>query len=59
MSKECALTIINHLVVSEHISREEAVEIFKEMRDQVREGYDPEELLYEIGLEPDYIFGLL
>lgn len=59
MSKECAIAIIKHLQQLEGFSKEEALEVFKEMREQVREGYDPEELLYEIGLEPDYIFGLL
>lgn len=59
MSKECAIVIVKHLQQTEGFSREEAIEVFKEMRDQVREGYDPEELLYEIGLEPDFVLGLL
>ncbi len=37
----------------------EAKEIIKEMRQRVYEGEDPEEILYEIGLEPDYVFDLI
>jgi hypothetical protein len=37
----------------------EAREIIKEMRARVIEGEDPEEILYEEGLEPDYVFELL
>jgi hypothetical protein len=37
----------------------EAREILQEMRARVMEGEDPEEVLYEEGLEPDYIFDLL
>jgi predicted nucleic acid-binding protein len=32
---------------------------FDELREQVAQGEDPEELLHEIGLEPDYVFALL
>lgn len=37
----------------------EAKEIIKEMRERVYEGENPEEILYEIGLEPDYVFDLI
>ena len=37
----------------------EAREILKEMRARVMDGEDPEEVLYEEGLEPDYVFDLL
>lgn len=37
----------------------EAKEILKEMRARVREGEDPEEVLYDEGLEPDYVLDLL
>ncbi len=40
-------------------TREEAEERLAEMRERVAEGEDPEEVLYEEGLEPDYIFDLL
>jgi ArsR family metal-binding transcriptional regulator len=37
----------------------EAREIVKEMKERVNDGEDPEEILHEHGLEPDYIFDLL
>lgn len=37
----------------------EAQALISELREQVFEGEDPEELLYELGLEPDYVFDLL
>lgn len=36
-----------------------AKEIFKGMVQRVQDGEDPEEVLYEEGFEPDYIFDLL
>jgi len=41
------------------ISAEEAHVILLEMREQVAAGADPEEVLYDEGLEPDYVFDLL
>lgn len=37
----------------------EALEMIKEMHSRVIEGEDPEEVLYDYGLEPDYVFDLL
>lgn len=37
----------------------EARALLHEMMDRVMEGEDPEEILHEIGLEPDYIFDLI
>lgn len=37
----------------------EAEDAIFEMRERVLEGEDPEDVLYEIGLEPDYIFDIL
>lgn len=37
----------------------EANEVIEEMRQMVKDGADPEEVLFEEGLEPDYIFDLL
>jgi hypothetical protein len=37
----------------------EAKEIILEMREAVMNGADPEDLLYDYGLEPDYIFDIL
>lgn len=54
------ITIMQHLMDSEGYDAQEAREALREMRLEVlNEGADPEELLYDIGLEPDYIFGLI
>lgn len=31
----------------------------KDMRKRVDDGEDPEEVLYDVGLEPDYLFDLI
>ncbi|MGR3809590.1 hypothetical protein [Jiulongibacter sp. NS-SX5] len=36
-----------------------ADELIAEMHERVLDGEDPEDILYEIGLEPDYVFDLL
>lgn len=41
------------------LTKAEAVALVKEMRMAVKAGEDPEEILYEEGLEPDYIFDLM
>lgn len=39
---------------------EESKEYLEEIRERVREGENPEEILHdEFGLEPDYIFALI
>jgi hypothetical protein len=38
---------------------EEADDLISEMREEVAAGADPEDVLHEQGLEPDYIFELL
>ena len=48
----------NILINRDGNTPDEAFEILEEMRERVLEGENPEELLYEIGLEPDYIFDL-
>ena len=35
------------------------VEVILELRDEVLAGGDPEELLYDEGFEPDYVFDIL
>ena len=35
------------------------IEWIKEARKEVEDGENPEEILYDMGLEPDYIFDLL
>ena len=40
-------------------SKEDAIQQVQEMKERVLYGENPEDILYEIGLEPDYIFDLL
>jgi hypothetical protein len=40
-------------------SKEEAEEIITNMREDVLAGADPEEILFEEGLEPDYVFDII
>ena len=47
------------LMERDEMTEAEADEQISEIRDLVYEGEDPEELLYDIGLEPDYIFDLI
>ena len=48
------------LMTSQGITGQEADEIIEEMQDRVLDyGEDPEEVLHEEGLEPDYVFDLL
>ena len=41
------------------VSLEEADELVQELKKQVSEGEDPEEVLFNEGFEPDYIFDIL
>ena len=43
----------------DELTLEEATELVKEMRERVLDGENPEEVLYDEGLEPDYIFELI
>jgi len=47
------------LMNREGISFTEADEIVNEMKDRVREGENPEDVLFEEGFEPDYFFDIL
>lgn len=54
------MELLNALIESGNADNEkEALEIISEMRERMFEGENPEELLYEWGLEPDYVFDLL
>lgn len=46
-------------LVSKGYTKEEAKEIISDMREDVLAGADPEELLHDEGLEPDYVFDLI
>ena len=47
------------LMERDGMSQEEATNEINEMHERVMQGENPEEILYEIGLEPDYIFDLI
>lgn len=48
------------LMKRDGMSVEEADQAIEDAKQQVREGADPEDVLYEeFGLEPDYFFDLL
>jgi hypothetical protein len=60
MSDEWQLeSILSILVRRDGMDKQEARDFINEMRERVMEGEDPEEVLYEIGLEPDYIWELI
>jgi len=46
-------------LVSKGYTKEEAEEVISEMREAILSGEDPEELLHDEGLEPDYIMDLI
>ena len=52
-------TLEKVLIVRDQLTIVEAKEIIDEMKERVLEGENPDDLLYEIGLEPDYVFDLL
>lgn len=52
-------SIVDILVHREGMLRDDAENELAEMRERVAQGEYPEEVLFEIGLEPDYIFELL
>ncbi len=53
------MELLNALMSSQDLTKEEATQIIKEMRIRTFNGENPEELLYEQGLEPDYVFDLI
>lgn len=53
------ITELERALIDRGESPEEAKVILEELKEQVLAGEDPEELLYDIGLEPDYIFDIL
>jgi hypothetical protein len=48
-----------NIFINRGMNKNEATELINEMRQRVTEGENPEEVLYEEGLEPDYVFELL
>jgi len=53
------LSIVSTLMSGQGMTYEEAVEAKREMKQAVIKGQNPEEVLYENGLEPDYIFEIM
>ena len=52
--------IIDILIERDNMSKQEAFDTFRELRDRlIFDGEDPTDLLHEIGLEPDYIMDLI
>jgi len=47
------------LITRDDMTADEADELITELRERMLDGESPEDLLNEIGLEPDYIFDLL
>ena len=51
--------LVKVLMHRDGISEKEAKDIQREMIQRVWDGEDPEEVLYDEGLEPDYVFDIL
>jgi len=47
------------LIIGQDMSATEAEEAIKEMQEQVLEGENPDDVLHDMGLEPDYIFEII
>ena len=47
------------LMSGQDMTMQEAFDTVNEMRKKVNDGENPESLLYEQGLEPDYFFDLI
>ena len=54
------MELLNGLINNGEVeTKTEGMKLIKEMRKRVLEGEDPEEVLFEYGLEPDYVFDLI
>jgi len=53
------MDLLTTLMRRDGLSKSEALELIDELRVDVLAGIDPEEVLYSVGLEPDYVFDLL
>lgn len=51
--------LIQIFMERDSMSLSEANELLEDMRSEVADGADPEDVLYEYGLEPDYFFELI
>jgi hypothetical protein len=51
--------IVRILMDRDEMTEEEAREVVADAREMIADGEDPEEVLYDLGLEIDYIFDLI
>ena len=57
--REKTMELLHVLMQNEDLTETEALELIKGMRQQVLDGENPEDILYDIGLEPDYVLDIL
>lgn len=53
------MTLLKILMKRDNLSKAEAFDQISELQQAVLDGENPEELLHDMGLEPDYIFDIL
>lgn len=53
------MTLLEAIMNRDQCSVEEAEQLIDYLKEQIEEGEDPEEVLYNEGFEPDYIFELI
>jgi len=53
------MTLHEAIMIKDDLTFSEAIVVLEEMRKLVNEGMDPEQVLLDEGLEPDYIFDLM
>lgn len=53
------MELLNVLMNRDKLTKAEAIDQIRDMRAQVLDGADPEDVLYDMGLEPDYVFDLI
>ncbi len=51
--------VVKVLMERDELTKQKAEEEVMWMRNRVMQGEDPEEVLYDLGLEPDYIFDII
>lgn len=54
------MELLEVLMRRDQMTKRDALDLMKECRDRIlNDGEDPEDVLAELGLEPDYIFDLI
>lgn len=60
IQKNNYMSLLKALMQSQDLSEKEATSLILEMKQRIyNDNEDPEEVLYEEGLEPDYVFELI